>query len=410
MISGKRLPRLVVQLICFVAASVLLWPLPFWKSGPRFLLQVSPFAAICSSVALRVVGVGTFIGLAAAAVGVVRHRWFCRFSCPVGLMLEGISRIGLRRTSWWTRLPHLGKYAALLTLAGAALGYPLLLWMDPLAIFSGAWGARMPGTVTSAILCGSILLIVALLSLTSGQVWCSRICPLGGTQEMLASAGLCWKGRKAADAHQNSGSSMRTAAIVRRSFLVGAAGTGMGLIATRIGAARGESAPLRPPGSVAEGQFAGQCLRCGNCIRACPTQIIAPDTGVAGFAGLLAPTIHYTHKYCLENCYACTQVCPSGAITRLELEQKRRYIIGEALVDGSICFVTLGTKDCDVCERSCPYSAVKIFWDEERYAAYPLVDTKKCNGCGACEVACPTGKTKAIRVWKRTDKSVLNSQ
>jgi ferredoxin len=100
-------------------------------------------------------------------------------------------------------------------------------------------------------------------------------------------------------------------------------------------------------------------------------------------------------------------VCPSGAIQGLDLAQKRRYIIGEALVDGELCYAVLGTKDCDACARACPFDAVQIHWDEEQYAAYPLINTEKCNGCGACEAVCPTGKLKAIRVWKRTDKIIL---
>jgi ferredoxin len=84
----------------------------------------------------------------------------------------------------------------------------------------------------------------------------------------------------------------------------------------------------------------------------------------------------------------------------LDLNQKRRYIIGEALVDGSICLLALGIKDCDVCMRSCPFDAVRIHWDEDQYVAYPIVNQEKYNRCGACEVVCPTENVKAIRVWK----------
>jgi formate hydrogenlyase subunit 6/NADH:ubiquinone oxidoreductase subunit I len=125
--------------------------------------------------------------------------------------------------------------------------------------------------------------------------------------------------------------------------------------------------------------------------------------GTAGLAGLIAPAVRYGRTYCLEDCRACTQICPSGALRELSLEQKRRYVIGEALVDGSLCFLALGTKDCDLCERACPFDAVHAYWDEEKYIAYPVVATDKCNGCGACEVACPTGTIKAIRVWRRAD-------
>ena len=159
---------------------------------------------------------------------------------------------------------------------------------------------------------------------------------------------------------------------------------------------------MRPPGAVSEELFAGACLRCGNCVRACPSRIIHPDTGQAGIAGLLAPVISYGTEYCLEDCNACTRVCPSGALEQLTLEEKGKYIIGEALVDGSLCLVTLAEKDCDACAQACPYDAVEIHWDEEQYIAYPLIDIDRCNGCGACEVVCPT-EYKAIRVWKRID-------
>jgi ferredoxin-type protein NapF len=316
------------------------------------------------------------------------------------LLIEGFDSIGFRKSSWWRRCPHIGRYAALMTLAGAVIGYPVLLWMDPLSIFSSTFGLRSANTAVAGILAGLGLAILALLSLTSGQIWCARICPLGGSQDLLAAVGSLWKSKTDAVA---TAAPFNLGFLARRSFLAGAAGIGIGFWGERLGAVRGERAPLRPPGAVDEKHFTGLCIRCGNCVRACPSKIIHADTGQAGIAGLLAPTIRYEKKYCLEDCRACTQVCPSGAIREMNLKQKRQYVIGEALVDGSHCLVPLGRKDCDLCVRACPFDAVHIRWDEERYVAYPVVGTEKCNGCGACEVVCPTDSFKAIRVWKRID-------
>jgi len=397
----KRLPRMAVRIFCFVFASAFLWPVVAWKTAPKFVVQLSPFNAICSTVAIRTIGVGAGIGLAFALVALIRRRWFCRYACPTGLLLEGAAKIGFQKSSWWTRFPPLGKYAALLTVAGAVVGYPVLLWMDPLSIFSSSFSIRTAGAVFSGILAGSGLFILILLTLWSGAFWCARLCPLGGTQELLASARSLWEGGGKAEGE--TASVIGIGFLARRAFLLGAAGIGMGLLAERIGAARGEQAPLRPPGAVEEKRFTGLCTRCGNCVRACPSKIIHPDTGQAGVAGLLAPAIRYDRKYCLEDCSLCTQVCPSGALEGMNLDRKRRYVIGEALVDGSLCLLALGQKDCDACERACPFDAVHIGWDEDQYVAYPVVSTEKCNGCGACEVVCPAEGIKAIRVWKRMD-------
>jgi MauM/NapG family ferredoxin protein len=384
MMNWTRPPRLYVRLGFFAAAILLLW------RQPKLLVQTSAFVAICSPIASRRISLGITIGLVFSVIALMRFRWFCRYACPMGLFLEGLSKIGLKRIAWWARFPQLGKHAALITLAGAIAGYPLLLWMDPLSIFSSIFAVQIAADVLSGALAG----ILILLSLTSGTIWCSRLCPLGGSQELLASIRFRFRKRdeSASDAQGIRG---------RRAFLSLAAGAGLGFCAARIRIAQPNESLLRPPGAVDEKRFTGICVRCGNCVRACPSKIIHPDVGEGGLTGLLAPVIRYKKNYCLEDCIKCLQTCPTGALQSLNLTQKRHYVIGEALVDASLCVLALGEKDCDACMRSCPYEAVQIHWDEDQYIAYPIVDAKKCNGCGACEIACPTSNDKAIKVWSK---------
>lgn len=403
MTGSKRLLRLAVQLASFATAIILLWS-GSWSSGARSFVQASPFIAICSSVARRAVAAAAFAGLTLALISILRQRWFCRYLCPVGLLLEGASSSGIRKTSWWSSCNPLGRYAALLTLFGALFGYPILLWMDPLAIFSSAFAGITSGHLFSGVLLSTGLCILVIMSLTCGALWCARLCPLGGTQELLASVKtLFTKSGNSAAAQDSAGFASMTGRIARRAFISGAAGIGLALWCRRIGVARSraDDAPLRPPGAADENVFAGLCMRCGNCVRACPSKIIHPDTGHAGVTGLLAPRVVYDKDYCREDCARCTQVCPSGALRSLNLAQKTAYVIGEALLDSHLCLLVTGRRDCDACKRACPFHAVSIHWDDEQYIAYPLIDYQKCNGCGACEVACPVEGTKAIRIWSR---------
>ena len=402
MTRNRRIPRLWVRLLFFSAAVALLWPLPFSPGISKIPIQASPFVAFCFIPAEHTIQTAAIIGLVFTVIVFFRKRYFCRYVCPTGLLLDGAARIGARKVAWWKRLPSIGTYIFIVTIAGAAVGYPLLLWMDPLAVFSSAVSVRNAEGAIAGALAIILPALLFIITLILGDIWCARLCPLGAMQDLLAKAGslVLPRNKKPSAESDNKKKKQSLSPPTRRAFLSVAAGIGFGFLARGIGRARGEMAPLRPPGSSEEEVFAGLCVRCGNCIRTCPTKIIRTDTGQAGISGLLAPVVRFEEDYCLEDCQACTSVCPSGALEELSLEQKRRYKIGEALLDGSRCFLVQGVNDCDICIRSCPFDAIEVYWDEDLYVAYPNIDPDKCNGCGACEVYCPTPDVKAIRVWK----------
>jgi len=424
----RRVPRRVIQLTCFVGAIVLVWPLVPWVMAPRFLQQISPFVAISSSIAARSIGLGAILALVVLVASSFKKRWFCLYLCPTGFLLENTNHLGLRKASFWSKCPPIGRYVAVLTLVGSVVGYPVLLWMDPLCIFSSPFAINKATNPFSVILVCLGLGVLVGGTFLFGMLWCVRICPLSGLQDMLfamrkalwtrLTAGAPSRKLAGADLVEISGVSTSELRSVRREsvsqrakkfnaarrvFFAGGAGALLALWARHAGAARYRKSDtlLRPPGAVPEDRFTGLCIRCNNCVHACPTKIIHPDTGhEAGLAGFGAPVVKFDrdYKYCLETCNDCTQVCPTGALTVLPLQQKNKYIIGEALVDNNVCLTALGKKECDACELACPYDAVKITWDEAQYNAYPIVNDK-CVGCGACEVVCPTTPVKAIRVW-----------
>jgi ferredoxin-type protein NapF len=380
-----------------VGAVVLVWPLLPWAIAPRLLQQASPFVVLSSSIAARSIGLGAILALIVAVVSSFKKRWFCLYLCPTGFVLENTSHIGLRRSRWWGKVPPVGRYVAIITLAGAVAGYPVLLWMDPLCIFSSPFAInKTTNPVSVALVCLGLAVLVG-ATFIFGMLWCVRICPLSGLQDMLYAA------RKALWTKFAATAPARKFEVARRVFFAGAGGALLAVGARALGAARYRKSDtlLRPPGAVPEDRFAGLCIRCNNCVHSCPTKIIRPDTGrEAGLAGFGAPVIKFErdYEYCLETCNACTQVCPTGALTPLPLPQKNKFVIGEALVDNNVCLTALGKKECNACEHACPYDAVHITWDEQQYNAYPVVNDK-CTGCGACEVVCPTSPVRAIRVW-----------
>ena len=129
---------------------------------------------------------------------------------------------------------------------------------------------------------------------------------------------------------------------------------------------------IRPPGALDEDRFLARCLRCGQCMRICPTNIIQPALLEAGVQGLWSPAINYriSRGGCLPNCIACGQVFPTAAIRPLSLEEKQGQgefaaqgpiRMGTAFVDRGRCLPWAMDRPCLVCQEMCPVSPKAIF-------------------------------------------------
>jgi ferredoxin-type protein NapF len=383
--------RQMVRLILLVAAILLLLPLP---KGAWLLVVVpalSPLIALASLLSTWTFHLATGIGLLVAVIALIRRRWFCRWVCPTGTCADFAAKLGLRLHRRCPRLPALGQWIALLTLGGAVLGYPLLLWLDPLAMFSGLLGIRHVMTIPAIAWSAIGIVVVLTLSVAWPGIWCTRLCPLGAFQDLLF-----WLSRIVSSVVTRSRRIVHDQAddgLPRRAVLGAVIGVSLAAAMRRIRASA--STPLRPPGAIDETRFAGLCVRCGNCMRSCPTDIIRPDRGEHGIAGLLTPTLDFSRDYCHKDCTRCTQVCPSGALAPLTTEQKLRASIGLPRVNMNLCLLG-DDRECSLCRNWCPYEAITFEFSQIEYTLTPKIDPEKCPGCGACQAVCPTSPEKAI--------------
>jgi len=201
-----------------------------------------------------------------------------------------------------------------------------------------------------------------------------------------------------------------------RRLFIGSVIGGIGaFFALRLGgstAKRGYEKRIRPPGSLEEKEFLSRCLKCGECVKICPTNAIQPAISEAGVEGFLSPVLKMEIGYCELNCTLCGQVCPTGAIERMKIsdkvggKDKKPVKIGTAFVDRSRCIPwTLG-RECLVCQEVCPVSPKAIYEVEEEMEfrgkiikmKRPYVDYEKCIGCGICQHECPITDKAGIRV------------
>lgn len=386
--------RLFVRVMCLVVAIGALWPVLPGTNLLAFVPALSPFVAITSLLGNRTFHILAWLGLIVGVIVLVRHRFFCRWICPVGLCADGACKLGKRLGRRPMRVPLLGRWIVWLTLGGALVGYPFLLWLDPLALFSNAPFLVQKNSQLGMWLPATGFLAIVLLSIVWPHTWCERICPLGAFQDILSQAR---RSLHSLIAIKNKNKKKRNIDLViaRRTVLGIAAGVAWAW-ATRPARAK-TSSSIHPPGARDESQFAGVCTRCGNCLRVCPSRIIERDFGQNGLAKIFTPVLSFASDYCREDCIRCTQVCPSGALMRLSLKEKPFTQIGLPQVDMNVCLLG-DDKECSVCKRWCPYDAIHYIFSETEYTLIPHIDHQKCTGCGACEAACPTTPQKAIVV------------
>jgi polyferredoxin len=164
---------------------------------------------------------------------------------------------------------------------------------------------------------------------------------------------------------------------------------------------------LLPPGAEGESLFA-KCIRCSECLRVCPSGGLQPSIAETGLSGLWAPVLVPRIGQCEYSCNACGQICPTGAIPRLSLEQKQSAIIGTASIDISRCIAWGERQACIVCEEVCPLPEKAIILEEGldihgHPLQLPRVVRDLCIGCGTCEKRCPVAGPAAIRVFTSRD-------
>jgi polyferredoxin len=195
----------------------------------------------------------------------------------------------------------------------------------------------------------------------------------------------------------------------RRSFVgaLGVALTASPTLTLSSGDPSTQKTLIRPPHSREEGEFLSACIRCGECMKACPTGTLKPAGLEHGLRALWTPVLSPQIAACDPSCNACSVACPTTAIQPYALDDKFKVKSGTAVFQSSLCIAHTENKYCNECVRACPTQAIAVQdgWKPDTQvdqgADVPAPDGllsrrpthvsfERCIGCGACETACNT--------------------
>lgn len=156
--------------------------------------------------------------------------------------------------------------------------------------------------------------------------------------------------------------------------------------------------PILPAGSLSAQHFAGACTACQLCVSACPNGVLRPSTNLHTF---MQPEMSYERGYCSPECNRCSEVCPAKAITPISIAEKSSTRIGHAVWIKKNCIPIADGVSCDNCARHCPSGAILMVPSDSESPdspKIPVINGKRCIGCGACENLCPARPFSAIYV------------
>jgi len=142
---------------------------------------------------------------------------------------------------------------------------------------------------------------------------------------------------------------------------------------------------IRPPFALDELEFLLACTRCGDCVTACPHQVIFPLPARLGAQVVGTPAMDLLHKSChLCGEWPCVGACEPGALNLPEQRDDGSVPpprLALAWIDTAACLPYSGP-ECGACAGSCPVGALE--WRREK----PRVNPQVCTGCMLCRDAC----------------------
>lgn len=419
MLKAKTLQKIRIFIALLTALLCLGGFLGFFYPIKIFDLNIVPLiqSAITSFTIFTIIALITIL-----IITLLFGRIYCSTICPLGLLQE-LFLIIFHRKKLPLQKNRAYKYFIAAISFGTLLGGTAFIMhlIDPYSIF----GAGISGVTYGLIIFG----LIAILTGLKGRYFCTNICPAGTilgliskgsvykiriNKDSCVACGLCTQKcpsgcidvkNKTVDnetcikcfkcltlCHNNGISYKKVSAsktkipfnMSRRRFIIGASALSILAVAYKGGIKLGSNIVQKvktiilPPGARSIKEFTNKCLNCNLCVTNCPMKIIQK-------ADEEHPTVHikYQKSFCDYNCHKYSEVCPSGAIKKLTLKEKRKTQIGQASVNIDTCI------QCGLCVMECPRSAIT----KER-GDFPHIDTNKCIGCGACQAVCPVSAIK----------------
>lgn len=369
-------------MISLTLAIFLVLPLPLGIFSGLYI-WMSPYILLNSIIAGKKIVLLNLLGFIILFLIIFKDRFFCRYICPAGVLCDSVSRFVEKKIKK-RKIPSLSKNILIISLILSIFGIPVFMILDPVNIFNAFFDIFHSEFSAGAILKTLGLWFILIINLIFPHSWCQKLCPLGGLQFLVSDIRAFLKRSKESRNLKFSKN--------RRYIISGIFGIGAGILLPKI--LKAEFQPvLRPPGTLPYNELRFTCARCGNCLKACPTSIIQPQTDTSDWMDILTPRVNFAESYCLPECTQCGEVCPTGAIQRFTAEQKRQLYIGTAELIPELCLLTKN-QECDRCKFYCDFDAIDTV-DSGNYSVIPKINKEICVGCGACQVICPT---KAIEI------------
>lgn len=399
--------RLSIAVTVFVLAVLGLWGIFY----PVKVLDLQ-FAPLLQRVFVDFSVIALVLFLLLAVVTVLFGRLYCSTICPLGILQELAALVVKKKNKAIPNYPV--KYFIL----AIVLVSPVL---EPYKLFCSAFDGYLLGIVAvlailaivffkNRFFCTNICPVGALLGLISkfsvNKIYidqstcvscgmCERTCPSGciNSKEKSVDNETCVKCLKCLNVCPKSGlkfgkkpKSEEKFSIKRRQLIIGTA-----VVAVFGGMFKAcnvlkEKIVLKiqdcilPAGAVSKERFMDECYNCNLCVQNCPNKILVrgSDEGI--------PFVHidYSKGFCKFDCAKCGEVCPTGAIKRLSLEEKQNTRIAMAMISNDKC------TQCGLCVEACPKGAII------KVEGKTILNAQKCIGCGACKNAC---KSDAIEIF-----------